>query len=439
MSRKMTPLIINTRDYTGGAARAAYRLHTGLKRIGHDSKIYAMQKDSFDETVYQFEKIKIPKDLKSRLTRYIHNRRITKSLEKYKASRLTGCELFSDCRTCYGASVIEQLPLSEVINLHWIAGFIDYKSFFTNIAGSIPIVWTLHDMNPFTGGCHYDNNCKKYMNGCGRCPQLDSNDKNDLSMDIWQRKKEIFEKLAPSHLHIVTPSKWLAELASNSPLLKKFDVSVIPNGIDIDKLAPRNKKFARSIIGIPENARVVLFVAHSLTEKRKGFSFMAQAMKLAARKIKNLFLLSLGNSHVMFDSSVPRLHLGYISQERILSMIYSAADIFLISSIQDNLPNTVLESMACGTPVLGFNVGGIPEMVTVGKTGILVDSGDINALSEAVSKALNTPSLLTEMSYKSRQVAEQNFNLLIQAQRYQKIYQQQLTPTNRAINSRRHS
>ncbi len=430
----MTPLIINTKDYSGGAARAAYRLHTGLKRIGQNSKIYAMQKDSFDETVYQFQTIKSPKDFKSRVNRYINNRKITKDIGKYKASRPTDCGLFSDCRTRYRASVIEQLPLNEIINLHWITGFIDYKSFFTSIAGSVPIVWTLHDMNPFTGGCHYDNNCKQYMNGCGKCPQLGSNNKNDLSMNIWQYKKKIFDSLAPFHLHIITPSKWLAELASNSPLLKKFDVSVIPNAIDIDELTPRNKKFSRSILGIPEDARVVLFASDSLTEKRKGFSFMAQAMKHAAKKIKNLFFLSLGSGHGVFDSSVPRLHLGYISQERILSMIYSAADIFLIPSIQDNLPNTVLESMACGTPVLGFSVGGIPEMVIDGKTGILVNSGDINALSEAVIKVLNTPTLLDEMSYNSRQLTEENFNLPIQAQRYQEVYKQQLMSTNKTLN-----
>jgi glycosyltransferase involved in cell wall biosynthesis len=409
---------LNTHDVLGGAARAAYRLHKGLTFLDYDSSMLVRHRTSDDAKVTAY---KPQMSFYARLRRLARRKIISRSFDPYMLSRPSGLDLFSDIRTQYGRHVLKQIPSCDIINLHWISGFIDYNSFFRQFSNRIPIVWTLHDMNPFTGGCHYDNGCQKFMSQCHSCPQLGSNNKTDLSSKIWNRKNALFRSVNSRMLYFIAPSKWLAETAQKSPLLSRFTISIIPNSIETDIFSPRDQKVSRQTFQIPQQAKVILFISEDITNHRKGFTALAQSLKGMAN-IDDLFLLSIGSGKPKFDFGLPHIHLGNINNDYLLSLAYSAADIFAIPSLQDNLPNTVLESIACGTPVVGFATGGIPDMIRDGISGILVPPQDIAALSSAIIRFIQDPIMLKEYKTNCRRISIEDYSLEVQARRYIEVY-----------------
>jgi len=410
---------LSTEDVSGGAARATYRLNTALRRAGHDSSMFVANRRSSDPTITTFTP---SMDLSSRLRRRLRRERITRDFRCYRTSLSISCELFTDDRSQFGADLVRQLPQCDMINLHWIAQFLDYPAFFAAVPRRIPVVWTLHDMNPFTGGCHYDNGCGRFMSGCGQCPQLGSSDPFDLSSKVWERKQLVFNSLDSARLHIVTPSGWMADQVRKSTLLGRFPVTIIPNGIDGEDFAPRDRHLARDVLGVPREAKVLLFTADVVTHRRKGFALLTEALE-GLNEISNLILISIGWGKTVIDSGIHHLHLGYASNDRWLSLIYSAADLFVIPSLQDNLPNTVLESLACGTPVVGFAVGGIPDMVRPGLTGLLVPAGDSMALRDAIVRLLNDPASREHMAAECRRIAVEEYSYELQTKRYVALYE----------------
>lgn len=412
---------LSTRDITGGAARGAYRLHRGLRSLDVDSTMFVLQRKSDDPTVVRFKR---PHDPIRRLRRNRRRDQIKRSFESYRASRPEGLEPFSDDRSHFASSVLRQLPVCSVINLHWIANFIDYQDLRAFIRKKVDVVWTLHDMNPFTGGCHYDEGCGRWSEICGACPQLSSTDPKDLSYTVWQRKRTIFDKIELGRLHIVAPSRWLAREVQRSSLLGKFPVSVIPYGLDTNDFAPRPQQAARAELGgIPANARAILFISDSLTTRRKGMHILAKVLHDLAR-VPDLFLLFLGGDAPKMDIPIPNLHLDYIKNDQQLAVVYSAADVLVLPSIQDNLPNTALESLACGTPIVAFAVGGLPDIVRQGFNGLLVPPGDVAGLATAIKELLLTPEKRQEMAENSRRLAVGEYSLEVQARRYIELYNQ---------------
>jgi glycosyltransferase involved in cell wall biosynthesis len=427
---KQTPLNIlhlNTYDTYGGATRAAHRLHEGLLCLGYDSTMYVATRRSIDPTI---SALIPPAGLIYSLIRLLRRVMIKSSFIRYQRNRPDGYEIFSDDRSQFGPLHLPQSPASDIINLHWIARFIDYGFFFKRVTEQTPVVWTLHDMNAFTGGCHYDNGCENYKNKCGSCPQLGSTRISDLSYQIWRRKHAIFRQIKPNRLHIVATNKWMAAEAKNSRLLREFPVTIIPYGLDTSVFSPIDRQTARDALDIPEDARVVLFVADSTTNHRKGFTLLAQALQ-GIKNINNLFLLSIGGGEPVVGNQIPHIHLGHIDNNRLLALVYSAADLFVIPSLQDNFPNTILESMACGTPIIGFDVGGIPDMILNGVTGMLIPQRDINELRNAIVKLLEDPIKLAKMAADCRHLALKEYSLKTQARRYAKLYKQIIDDLNR--------
>jgi glycosyltransferase involved in cell wall biosynthesis len=418
----MMVLHLSTYHFQGGAARAAHRLHRGLLRQGHESLMFVAVKGSEDPAVTAYEPAR---DLCSRLRRSLRRKQITRSLDRYLLSRPDGYELFSDYRSEYGSDLPYQLPDCDVINVHWIAGLVDYGTFFDRVSAQIPIVWTLHDMNPFTGGCHYDLGCGRYSEGCGVCPQLGSIDPGDLSHRIWKHKQRIFERIEPSRLHIVSPSHWLAGESSHSALMGKYPVSIIPHGLEIDDFARRDRSVARDTLKVPEDAKVVLFAANEVGVRRKGFDLLAQALS-RLESISRLLLVSLGEGRPALNTQVPHLHLGYIDNDRFLSLVYSAADVLIIPSTQEAFGQTALEAMACGIPIVGFAVGGIPDIVRPGITGLLAPLEDVRALAAAIEELVNNDAKREEMSSNCRRIAIQEYALEVQANRYVELYEKML-------------
>lgn len=405
-------------DLQGGAARAAYRLHKGLQIIGHESCMVVESKIGDDPTVIAASR---PMDLMSRVSRGVREYRIAQNFRRYEKSRPAGYELFSDDRSEYASSLRGQIPPCDIINLHWVTGVLSYGNFFAHLPQSTPVVWTLHDMNAFTGGCHYSLGCGRYLDRCGACPQLGSNDDRDLSHQIWRRKKEVLSRVSPSRLRIITPSKWLAREVDRSSIFRKFPVTVIPNGVNVRDFTPQSRRSVRDILGISQDAKVVLFLAELTDSRRKGFALLLQALSLAARSVPNLSLASLGHNKPTLQAEVPWLHLGSLSNDRFLSMVYSLADLFVICSLEDNLPNTVLEAMACGVPAVGVGVGGIPDMIRDGVNGLTVPADPI-ALSGAICDLLDATAKREQMSAMCRRIAVEEYSVEIQAERYCEVY-----------------
>ena len=422
----MRILHLSTSDVSGGASRAAHRVHSGLLRLGCDSRMLVAKRYSGEPQVIEF---KPKKDLISRIKHRLRRKKIEADFAPYEAKGLPArYELFSDDRTEDGGALVEQIPRDcDVVNLHWVAGFVDHEPFFRYFATErkdVPLVWRLADMAPLTGGCHYDQDCGRFTAQCGRCPEIGSSDENDLSREVWERKSRALEMLSPDRLHLVGTSRWIAGESRRSSLLSRFPVTIVPNGLDVELFKPRDKRFSRDLLGIPQGGAVVLFVAETATVRRKGFAELARAVE-AISGIENLVLVSLGKGKpdLALAPGHRHVHLGRINDDRVLSMAYSAADVFVIPSLYESFGQTTIESMACGTPVVGFASGGIPDMVRPGVTGQLAPTGDTAALRDAIVRVLRAPDERAAMSENCRRIAVEEYAMEVTARQYVRLYE----------------
>ncbi len=410
----------------GGAGRAAYRLHKGLQMIGVDSTFIVLDKRSGDPSVKVIPDYELSSATYCDSMESYNSKRMQfiwkhwfEMLEKYK-DRPEGLDIFSDTASDVKLNFIKEILEADVINLHWIAGMVNYDDLPKWFKGK-KIVWTLHDMNAFTGGCHYSSGCNKYFSSCEACPQLGSTRMDDLANNIFNRKKTAYKNL---ELNIVTPSKWLGKEAEHSSLLSKFPIEVIPYGLPLDIYKPLKKSAAKKMANIEENKKVILYGAESLQNKRKGLKHLLEALDLLNKKnLNDVLVLTFGSGINPFPekSYYQYKNLGPISDQKILSAIYSIADVFVIPSLEDNLPNTVLESLASGTPIVAYNVGGIPDMISHLKTGYIAKSRDVNDLANGIYWAL-TINNYDDISNLCRKTAEENYGLNVQAYKYLNKY-----------------
>lgn len=413
-------------DTSGGAAIAAHRLHRGLRRIGVDSRMVVAETRRLDETVQVAAR---GQKMSERLRCRIRSKMISRDFARYRTTRPAHLERFSDDRAWEPNVLPDSLPKADLYNLHWVAGFLDYRTFFARVPHDVPLVWTLHDMNPFTGGCHYSAGCERFVATCGACPALGSTDSKDLSAAIFRRKCAAYARLNPERVRVVAPSVWLSREASRSALLSKFDISTIPYGLDTEIFQPRGRAIAREVFGIPQDLRVVMFVAHSFQSHRKGMDLLLAA--LAEQNVsRDIGVISVGMNEL--SAGMPGgccYALGELNSERLMSFAYSAADLFVLPAREDNLPNVVLEAMACGTPVVAFDVGGLPDMVRPDVTGLLVPADNVQALRESIETLLNDKERLARMSRECRRVAIEEYGLELQAERYRQVYEELLAAT----------
>ncbi len=413
-------------DTSGGFARSAYQLHRGLLELGVDSSLLVGRKYTHAPEVAAFRP---GGSLSARVRRRMLRHRHEHLLDPYARTRPRGLDLFSDDRAADGPELLRQIPDCDIITLHWVKGLVDYRTFFGKMMPRQPIVWRFSDMNVFTGGCHYDGGCGRFREQCGVCPQLGSGREDDLSGAIWARKKRIFDRVQEDRLHIVSQSEWLAGEVRRSSILDRFPVTVIPNGVDASVFRLLEKAACRSVLGVPADARVVLFVAGSVENQRKGFGYLAEALRSLALSggVDRLWFLSVGRGEPRFDVDIPHLHLGPVANDRFLAAAYNAADTYVITSLQDNLPNTVLEAMACGVPVVGFDTGGIPDMVARDRTGRLVPVGDSNRLSDAIAGLLLDDSLRWRLARNCREAVVREFTRQTSAERFAALYDRLLS------------
>jgi glycosyltransferase involved in cell wall biosynthesis len=314
---------------------------------------------------------------------------------------------------------------SDIIHLHWInKGFISLKGLSDILQSGKPVVWTCHDMWPFTGGCYHNRGCYNFKTGCGNCQYLKKPLADDLSARVFRRKQQIFSS---EKLHFVTPSAWLAGQAALSPVANGKQVEVIYNGIDTALFQPADSGLARKHLGIPGDAKVIAFAAATLTNPKKGFAeFQALVNLLHTSGVQKLHVLLIGENknNIPLDFPVPHTFTGYLTKESDMVKCYQAATLYVTTSHEENLPTTIMESMACGTPVAAFSVGGIPEMVEDGKNGCLADLFDVHLLADKIASYLNSEEAeKTQKRDQARLSAAEKYEQNIVAAQYKRIYE----------------
>jgi glycosyltransferase involved in cell wall biosynthesis len=306
----------------------------------------------------------------------------------------------------------------DVVNLHWInEGLMSIRK-ISRLRK--PIVWTVHDMWPFTGGCHYTFGCSAYKQKCGKCPQLNSRRDYDLSTFIFNHKKKLKNKIT-----FVAPSLWMKDCIEQSALFCDSPVVHIPYPIDLEVYQPRDKNVLRDLLGLPQDKKLIAFGAmNALAEERKGFKYLLSAihqLRDSSEIFSNTELVVFGSSRPAAEiNGVFKTHyLGKLSDELSLALAYGACDVFLAPSTQDNLPNTVIESMACGVPVVAFNIGGMPDMIENGYNGFLAEPFSSDGLATGISRVLLDS---TNFANNARQRALDSFSPDNIAGRYISLY-----------------
>nr|WP_228035360.1 glycosyltransferase family 4 protein [Oculatella sp. LEGE 06141] len=404
---------MSTSDISGGAARAAYRLHQGLQRASVDSKMLVQFKSSDDATVIA---------PRSSLSDAIAKLRVAVNALPPKLYSRQPETLFSTQWLPDTVLPAVKRLQPDVVNLHWIAA--GFTRIETIAKFKQPVVWSLHDMWAFTGGCHYDDGCDRYRQSCGSCPQLNSQTNWDLSRWTWQRKANAWRN---TNLTIVGLSHWLAKCAHSSPLFHDQRIEVIPNGIDTDVYQPLDRQFARSVLKLPQDKRLVLFASMFATsDQRKGFQFLQPALQELSQSgwHDQLELVIMGASRPQQppDLGFKSHYLGTLSDDLLLALVYSAADVFVLPSTQENLANTVMEAIACGVPCVTFNIGGMPDMIEHQQNGYLAQPYQVEDLARGIAWVLEDETRHQTLRYRAREKTEQEFTLDIQAQRYQSLF-----------------
>lgn len=405
----------------GGAATAARRLHDSLVMSGVQSEFCYLIGEPPDDSYVRFpcERGSVLSGAIRIVKKTLYDRRLNHHL----AGRPEGYELFSYSRLPHKTALSALTKRPSIIHLHWIADFLDYPSFFASVPPSLPIVWTLHDMNPFTGGCHYAETCRRYETNCCYCPQLGIPSSTDLSTDSFLAKCHAVQN---KNLHIVGDSHWLEGEARNSAILSNArSFRTIHYGIDIHRFSPRDTMVCRAALGVDPAKAVIAFGAHSVHNKRKGLSLLLSALQ-SFHDEDNVALLVFGSggSLPIEPKSVVIKELRFVDSPDLLSIIHSAADVFVIPSLYEAFGQTALEAMACGTPVVGFETGGIPDLIRPGETGLLAKPGDHADLASNIRWMINHPDERIIMGQNARRMVEEEFTLGVQARAYINLYQE---------------
>jgi glycosyltransferase involved in cell wall biosynthesis len=280
----------------------------------------------------------------------------------------------------------------------------------------------------FTGHCAYSYDCDRWKIGCGKCPYPEAYPaiQRDNTHLEWTLKNWVYER---SHLTIVTPSRWLAEQAQLS-MLSRFPIHHIPNGVKTNLYQPLDPEQCKAVLGIPVTKRVLMFGAEILGDLRKGADLLLKVLQGLPQSLKSeVLLLTFGKSgdEITKAADMEVFNLGYIGGDRMKAIAYSAADLFLFPTRADNLPLVLQESMACGTPMVSFKVGGVPDLVRPGVTGYLANPEDIKDFQDGILELLEDPDLRAQMGQNCREIALQEYSLALQTQRYIELYQQILS------------
>jgi len=354
----MRVLLINTSERIGGAAIAASRLMESLKNNGIKAKLLVRDKQTEQISVVQLER-----GWKN-IWNFVWERATIWMANWFKKNNLYAVDIANAGTNITSLPEFEQ---ADIIHLHWInQGMLSLKDIRKILQSGKPVVWTMHDMWPCTGICHHARECTKYQTECHECPFLYRSGTKDLSYRVFRKKKKLYQT-AP--ITFVACSRWLEGLAKKSALLTGQTVTSIPNPINTNLFRPGNREAARVKLNLPNDMPLILFGSVKIKDERKGIAYFIEACNLLAAKYPELKdkwgVVAFGHKSAYLENQIPfRVYpLDYVSKEHDVVDIYNAVNLYATPSLEENLPNTIMEAMACGVPCVGFNVGGIPEMI----------------------------------------------------------------------------
>jgi glycosyltransferase involved in cell wall biosynthesis len=409
-------------DAGAGAGGAAYRIHTGLLRLTVNSRMFVAQKRTTDPTVQEVSDVGLKK-FGVLCAEYLESR-TSRMLVRERSA------LFSSMRFAWykpwSSAIVRE---ADVVALYWINGaFISPEALS---AVDNPIVWRLSDVWPFTGGCHYPGACRGFERACGQCPQLKQPSKKDVSSRLLMRKADLWRAL---NLTVVAPSHWMADLARRSTLFADRRIEVIPTGVDLDRYCPGDRAAARNQLCLPQDRLLILCGAINLQgDRRKGYIQLKQALDVVASSpLGNRVLVVLFGTNQLLpnDLPLPVVSLGLLHGDEALAAAYNSADVVVVPSLEDNLPNVAIEAIACGVPVVAFDVGGMRDIVADGWNGRLIPEEDSEALGKGLVQVLLDTKNLRVMRLNARQRAQERFSLNNQVRSYLSLYEQVVSKNN---------
>ena len=415
----MRVLIVNTSERTGGAAVAANRLLEALNNNGVKAKMLVRDKETDQLTVAG-----LPSSWRHHWN-FLWERFVIWLHLHFRREHLFEVDMAN------AGTDITSLPEfqeADVIHLHWInQGMLSLKGIRKILTSGKPVVWTMHDIWPATSVCHYTRGCEQYLSQCVQCPLLPG---GSLARWVWNRKRQM---LSGQRITYVCCSEWLAGEARKSALLSGQRIVSIPNAIDTRQFRPQDKQQARQAVGLPNDRRVILFVSQRVTDPRKGISYFVEAVsRLVGQhpEMKDNTGVAILGGHAEEVASLlalPSYPLGYVSNPSQIVNVYNAADVFVLPSLEDNLPNTLMEAMACGVPCVGFHVGGIPEMIHHQVNGYVAQERDAADLAEGIHYVLADADYAT-LSRECLHHVAQKYSQQSVANRYIEEYQNRITP-----------
>ncbi|MCE2883273.1 MAG: glycosyltransferase [Planctomycetaceae bacterium] len=407
---------LSTNESAGGAARAAHGLHASLVAEGADSRMLVLERQSDDGRVAVAE----VGDAERRAWAVVEERWIAR--ERTKVSNT----LFSTGAPGACPARHPFVREADVINLHWVPRLASARDIGDLLALGKPVVWTLHDEWAYTGGCHYASGCGRWRTACMACPQL-ARDPHGLVEAVFASKRLAYARGA---LTVVAPSRWLARRAGESALLAGCRVECIPYGVDLATFDPVLREEGRARLGVVADDILVLFSADAAAERRKGFAELTRALDVAAGILPatvaaRLRFVVLGETAgiAMRPGSIAP---GRVMDRRTLASIVAASDLFVLPSLEDNLPNGILEALACGTPCVAFDAGGAPDMLANSPGSELAPVGDVHALGASIARAIGNVGLLRPLRGGIRADAEQRYAPRLQARGYLALYDELL-------------
>jgi len=406
---------LSKRDYVGGgAARAASRLNNSLAQNGLESMMLVGEKHLSDDSIFQ--PTRLNQRLRLGVVEFIDQFRFKKNYPEHKTKDFS-TNLFPNITS----SVLSKFKY-DILHVHWVGnGFFPIVS-LPKIAK--PIVWTLHDSWPFTGGCHVPSGCQKFKANCGQCPALSSTKSNDLSRRIYLKKKEHWSKVK---INWIAPSRWMATKALESSLLGNQNVKIIGNALDTELFKPRDKTFARRLFNLSESKKIILFGSVSpLSDPNKGFELLRKSLEKLQTTTQEVQLVIFGTEKK--PDSLPGNDVkavGWIRDELLMSALYSAADLTLVPSYYESFGQIVTESMACGTPVIAFDASGPSDIIGHRATGYLAKAFDPDDFARGIEWVLDHPDPL-QLSQAARRAIEENYSFDVIAKKHIDLYSQLL-------------
>ncbi len=413
----MRVLLINTSERTGGAAVAAGRLMEALKNNGIKAKMLVRDK--------QTDKLSVVELKRSwrNLWRFTWERMVIWMANRFQKDTIFLVDIANVGTDITGLPEFKQ---ADVIHLHWInQGMLSLGDLQKIFNSGKPVVWTMHDMWTFTGMCHYAGDCTHYQEQCHHCPLLSGGGgKKDLSYHTFRKKQKLY---AHAKISFVACSRWLESMAQKSALFKGQYVTNIPNAINTNLYRPHDKKQARAKCNLPQNKKLLLFGSVKITDKRKGLGYFVDACRLLKEKYpemsKDLGVVVFGQKSAQLEQMMPLpvYSMDYVNNEKELVDIYNAVDLYVTPSLEDNLPNTIMEAMACGVPCVGFQVGGIPEMIDHLHNGYVARYKSAEDFANGIYWTL-TESEYPSLSEEAHRKVVTHYSESIVAKRYIEIY-----------------